>query len=111
MAGLALLGGGLAFFYRCGGHHRLNRLLRFLGRDRVAGLGRLLGRENGAGPDIERERDQAGAKNGAQDLVEFEGIHRNEALEREASRQGTESPPRARRRRTDTVLPQVWQPV
>src|SRR5664279_912494 len=92
MAGLALLGGRLAFFHRCVGHHRLHRLLgllgggrprgaRLLGRDRVAGLGRLLGRENGAGPDIERERDQAGTEDRAKDLVELEGIHRIEAPE------------------------------
>ena len=58
-----------------------------LDRDRVAGLGRLLGRENGAGADIERERDQAGAEDGAEDLVEFEGIHRIDGS-RERARDG-----------------------
>src|SRR3972149_6672601 len=33
----------------------------------------------GAGADIEREHDQTGAEDGAEDLVEFEGIHRKAA--------------------------------
>ena len=47
--------------------------------DLVAGLGRLLRRENGAGGDIERQHDQAGAKDGAEDFVEFERVHRKRA--------------------------------
>src|SRR6185369_2142928 len=78
-------------FHRGGGEQRLNRLLRLLGRRRaamaalllhgdvVAGLGRLLGRENRPGADVEREQNQTGAENGAHNLVEFEGIHRKAA--------------------------------
>ncbi len=91
MTSLALSCGGLALFDRGLGQERLDRLLRLLGRARfltlallldgdvVARLARLLGRENGAGSDIERERDQAGGKDSAKDLVEFEGVHRNSA--------------------------------
>ena len=40
------------------------------------------------GADIERKHDQTGAEYGAEDFVQFEGIHRNSAPE--AGRNGAE---------------------
>src|SRR5665213_2213229 len=52
----------------------------FLGRDLVARLLRIVRREQRAGCDIERQQDQTGAEDGAENLVQFEGIHRWSAL-------------------------------
>ena len=103
VAGFALLGGRLAlvdggfgqalrqrhFFRRGGG--LLPARLGFHGDD-VAGFGRLFGGENGASGDVERERDQTGAEDGAEDFVELEGVHRNMALGRAGRPCGTGSP-------------------
>src|SRR5262249_18273447 len=91
VTGLALPRGSLALFHRRLGQQCFDRLLRLLGgagflarallldRDVVARLARLLRCKNGAGSDIERQRDEASAEDCAKDLVEFEGIHRNSA--------------------------------
>jgi len=108
MTSLALLGGRFALVDRgLGQPHRQRLFFRdrlflpafpALDRDGVAGLGRLLRREQGAGADIEREHDQAGAEDGAEDFVELEGIHRNSAPK--AGRDGAERiPPGTWRRR------------
>ena len=46
-----------------------------LNRDLVARLFRLGRREQRSGGDIERDQAQTGEQDGAQNLVEFEGIH------------------------------------
>ena len=93
MAGLALLGRSLTFFHRGFRKQRLDRLIRllrgggallsagFLDRDVKARLCRLLRRKNGSRGDIEREQNEAGTEDGAEDLVELEGIHRKTAPE------------------------------
>src|SRR6185437_15479519 len=88
VASLALFGSRLTFFHRSLRKQGFDRLLWLLGRagllaralllnsDIEPGLGRFVRREERACPDVEREHDQAGAENGAENLVEFEGIHR-----------------------------------
>jgi 3-deoxy-manno-octulosonate cytidylyltransferase (CMP-KDO synthetase) len=86
MAGLALLRrsrpavdgrGGKQFFDRLVGRRgralATRRLLRH--GDLVSGLGRLFRREEGAGRDVQREDEKAGAEHRAENLVELEGIH------------------------------------
>src|SRR5262249_28369415 len=48
-------------------------------RDLVAGLGRLGGREDGAGGDVDREYAETGAQDGTEDFVHFKGVHRLKA--------------------------------
>ena len=53
--------------------------------------------ENSAGANIERERDQTGAEDGAENLIEFEGIHRLKAPEEGAGQIATVGPAAADR--------------
>src|SRR6185295_10833086 len=72
------IGAGEQRFDRLLGLRRLSRplarLVRY--RDLKTRLGELARGEDRAGGDVDGEQAQAGAENGAEHLVQFEGIHR-----------------------------------
>ena len=109
MAGLALLGRRLAFFHRGFGKQRFDRLLGLL----VAappfsspasltamskpGFAGFCGAKTAPAAMLSASKIKAGAEDGAEDLVEFEGIHRKAAPG--AGRDGGATTAVARRRR------------
>jgi hypothetical protein len=101
MAGLALLGGSFAPLHIGAGQERLDRLFRlrsgrsaarwgfFLDGNVISGLFRRYRRKYRVRRQIERQQAQERKQDGAQDFVDFEGIHREKLSE--TSQRGKES--------------------